>query len=159
MWMILCIFALNKKKIMKLKIINKSKNDLPTHANTGDAGFDLRANIESKVIIKPFERVLIPTGLFMEIPLGYEGQVRSRSGLSLKNGLMVLNSPGTVDSKYRGDVGVILINMSNEEQVIEHGDRIAQMVIAKHETIEFELVERLESTERGEGGFGSTGSS
>jgi len=143
---------------MKVKIINKSKNDLPEYANIGDAGFDLRANLESKVIIKPFERVLIPTGLFMEIPLGYEGQVRSRSGLSLKRGLMVLNSPGTVDSKYRGDVGVILINMSNEEQVIEHGERIAQMVIAKHERVEFELVKELETTERGEGGFGSTGS-
>ncbi len=142
---------------MKIKIINKSNNQLPAYANSGDAGFDLRANLDSPVHIKPLERRLIPTGLFMEIPLGFEGQVRSRSGLSLKRGLVVLNSPGTVDSTYRGEVGVILINLSNQTEVIEHGERVAQMIISKHETIEWEVADFLEKTERGEGGFGSTG--
>lgn len=145
---------------MKLKIVNKSTNENPAYATAGAAGFDLRANLESPVSLNPGERKLIPTGLFMEIPLGYEGQVRPRSGLALKRGLTVLNTPGTVDADYRGEVGVILINKSSEVQVIEHGERIAQMVIAKHETPEIEVVnstEELESTERGAGGFGSTG--
>ena len=143
---------------MKLKIVNKSTNAMPAYATAGAAGFDLRANIE--VTLLPGERKLITTGLFMEIPLGYEGQVRPRSGLTLKRGLTVLNTPGTVDSDYRGDVGVILINLSSEPQRIEVGERIAQMVIAKHETAEIESVEsveELESTDRGTGGFGSTG--
>ena len=145
---------------MKLKIVNKSTNETPAYATAGAAGFDLRANLESPITLKPGERKLIPTGLFMEIPLGYEGQVRPRSGLALKRGLTVLNSPGTVDSDYRGEVGVILINQSGEDQVIEHGERIAQMVIAKHEYPELEIyssIEELEATGRGSGGFGSTG--
>lgn len=145
---------------MKIKIVNKSTNETPAYATAGAAGFDLRANLESPITLKPGERKLIPTGLFMEIPLGYEGQVRTRSGLALKRGLVVLNSPGTVDADYRGEVGVILINQSVDDQVIEHGERVAQMVIAKHETAEIEIansVEELESTERGAGGFGSTG--
>lgn len=145
---------------MKIKIVNKSTNETPAYATAGAAGFDLRANLESPITLKAGERKLIPTGLFMEIPLGYEGQVRTRSGLALKRGLVVLNSPGTVDADYRGEVGVILINQSVDDQVIEHGERVAQMVIAKHETAEIEIansVEELESTERGAGGFGSTG--
>lgn len=145
---------------MKIKIVNKSTNETPAYATAGAAGFDLRANLDAPVTLKPGERKLIPTGLFMEIPLGYEGQVRPRSGLTLKRGLTVLNSPGTVDADYRGEVGVILVNQSSEDQVIEHGERVAQMVIAKHETAEIEVVEsveELESTDRGAGGFGSTG--
>lgn len=145
---------------MKIKIVNKSTNETPAYATAGAAGFDLRANLESPITLTPGERKLIPTGLFMEIPLGYEGQVRTRSGLALKRGLVVLNSPGTVDADYRGEVGVILVNHSVENQVIEHGERVAQMVIAKHETAEIEVVgstDELESTERGAGGFGSTG--
>jgi len=142
---------------MKLKIINKSKNEMPSYATQGAAGFDLRANLDAKIVLGPGEIKLIPTGLFMEIPFGYEGQVRTRSGLALKRGIVVLNSPGTVDSDYRGEVGVILKNDTVVLQTIEHGERIAQMVIAKHETAEIESVEELESTDRGEGGFGSTG--
>lgn len=145
---------------MKIKIVNKSTNETPAYATAGAAGFDLRANLDAPVTLKPGERKLISTGLFMEIPLGYEGQVRTRSGLALKRGLTVLNSPGTVDADYRGEVGVILVNQSSEDQVIEHGERVAQMVIAKHETAEIEVVnsvEELESTDRGAGGFGSTG--
>lgn len=145
---------------MKIKIVNKSTNETPAYATAGAAGFDLRANLNAPITLKPGERKLIPTGLFMEIPLGYEGQVRPRSGLTLKRGLTVLNSPGTVDSDYRGEVGVLLINHSSEDQIIEHAERVAQMVIAKHETVTFEEVateEALVSTERGSGGFGSTG--
>jgi len=145
---------------MKLKIVNKSKNEMPAYATEGSAGFDLRANLDTKIVLGPGEIKLIPTGLFMEIPFGYEGQVRTRSGLALKRGLTVLNSPGTVDSDYRGEVGVILINHTVVLQTIEHGERIAQMVISKHETAWIESVESLEelaSTDRGQGGFGSTG--
>ena len=155
------IYKFFKQKNMKLKIANKSKNEMPTYANPGDAGFDLRANLENPVTIKPGEWKLIPTGLFMKIPDGMEGQIRSRSGMSLKKGLTVLNSPGTIDSSYIGHVQVILINQSQEEQVVEHGERIAQMVFAKHEVAEIEVVsseEQLGKTERGTGGFGSTGS-
>ena len=143
-----------------MKILNKSKNALPAYATNGSAGFDLRANLDSPITLKPGERKLIPTGLFMEIPEGHEGQIRPRSGLAFKRGLTVLNSPGTIDSDYRGEVGVLLINHSSEDQIIEHAERVAQMVIAKHETITFEEVtteEALVSTERGAGGFGSTG--
>lgn len=145
---------------MKLRIVNKSKNEMPAYATAGAAGLDLRANLESPVELQPGERKLIPTGLFMEIPTGYEGQVRPRSGLSLKQGLTVLNTPGTVDSDYRGEVGVILVNLSNEVKTIPHGERIAQIVFAKHERAEIETaesLEELESTDRGAGGFGSTG--
>lgn len=142
---------------MDLKIVNKSKNEMPAYATAGAAGFDLRANIEESITLKNGERKLVPTGLFMAIPVGYEGQVRPRSGLAFKQGLTVLNTPGTIDSDYRGEVGVILINLSGDEQVINPGDRIAQMVFAKHETAIIESVESLDSTERGEGGFGSTG--
>ncbi len=145
---------------MKLKIVNKSKNEMPAYATRGAAGFDLKANLEATVQLNPGERQMISTGLFMEIEEGYEGQVRPRSGLAAKRGLTVLNSPGTIDSDYRGEVKVILINHSPVVQDIEHGERIAQMVFAKYETAEIEsveAVENLESTERGAGGFGSTG--
>jgi dUTP pyrophosphatase len=143
---------------MKIKIVNKSTNETPAYATAGAAGFDLRSNEE--VTLMPGEIKLVPTGLFMEIPLGYEGQVRPRSGLSLKRSVTVLNTPGTVDADYRGEVGVILINHSDKPQRLEKGERVAQMVIAKHETAEIEVVEsveELESTDRGAGGFGSTG--
>jgi len=143
---------------MKIKIVNKSTNETPAYATAGAAGFDLRSNEE--VTLMPGEIKLVPTGLFMEIPLGYEGQVRPRSGLSLKRGVTVLNTPGTVDADYRGEVGVILINHSDKPQRLEKGERVAQMVIAKHETAEIEVVEsveELETTDRGAGGFGSTG--
>lgn len=145
---------------MKLKIVNKSTNEIPTYATAGAAGFDLRANLTEEITLLPLERKVIPTGLFMEIPVGFEGQVRPRSGLAFKQGLTVLNSPGTIDSDYRGEIGIILINLSNEPKTIPHGERIAQMVFAKHEVAEPEKVESLdalESTDRGAGGFGSTG--
>lgn len=145
---------------MKLKIVNKSTNEIPAYATEGAAGFDLRANIESPIILKPGERQLIPTGLFMEIPVGFEGQVRPRSGLAFKKGLTVLNTPGTIDSDYRGEVKVILVNLSSEEQTVDIAERVAQMVIAKYEKVDIEpanSVEEFESTERGAGGFGSTG--
>lgn len=142
---------------MLIKIINKSKNPLPSYSTAHAAGMDLRANLDQAVVLKPLERTLIPTGLFIEIPVGYEAQVRPRSGLALKKGITVLNSPGTIDADYRGEVGIILINLSNEEFVIEHGERICQMVIARHETAEWEPVEVLAETDRGAGGFGHTG--
>lgn len=142
---------------MKVKIINRSKNPLPEYSTALSAGMDLRANLEEPINLKPLERILVPTGLFIELPMGYEAQVRPRSGLALKKGITVLNSPGTIDADYRGEIGVILINLSSEEFKIEHGERICQMVIAKHETIGWELVEILEETARGAGGFGHTG--
>ncbi len=142
---------------MQIKIINKSKNPLPSYSTIHSAGMDLRANLDEAVVLKPLERTLIPTGLFIELPEGYEAQVRPRSGLALKKGITVLNSPGTIDADYRGEVGVILINLSNEEFVVEHGERICQMVIAKHETISWESVEILAESDRGAGGFGHTG--
>lgn len=142
---------------MNIKIINKSKNPLPAYATPLSAGMDLRANLEESVTLNPMERKLIPTGLFIELPQGYEAQIRPRSGLALKKGITVLNTPGTIDADYRGEIGVILINLSNEPFVIESGERICQMVIAKHETAEFIEVDELSSTERGEGGFGHTG--
>lgn len=142
---------------MKIKIVNKSNHPLPHYGTEAAAGVDLRANIETPITLKPLERTLVKTGLFIELPVGYEAQVRPRSGLAYKNGITVLNSPGTIDADYRGEVGVILVNLSNEPFVIENGERIAQLVIAKHEQAEWELVEELAETERGAGGFGSTG--
>jgi dUTP pyrophosphatase len=142
---------------MEIKIVNKSKNELPAYSTIHSAGMDLRANLIEPVVLKPLERKLIPTGLFIELPVGYEAQIRPRSGLALKKGITVLNSPGTIDADYRGEICVILINLSGEEFVIENGERICQMVVASHETVEWQLVEKLEETKRGEGGFGHTG--
>lgn len=142
---------------MKVQVINKSKWTLPQYATINSTGLDLRANVEESIVLKPLERKLIPTGLFMSLPVGYEGQVRPRSGLAIKKGITVLNSPGTIDADYRGEVGVILINLSNEDFVIEPGERIAQLVIAKYERAEWEPVEVLDETERGAEGFGHSG--
>jgi dUTP pyrophosphatase len=142
---------------MEIKIVNKSQNELPAYSTIHSAGMDLRANLIEPVVLKPLERKLIPTGLFIELPVGYEAQIRPRSGLALKKGITVLNSPGTIDADYRGEICVILINLSGEEFVIENGERICQMVVASHETVEWQLVEKLEETKRGEGGFGHTG--
>lgn len=142
---------------MILKIINKSTNPLPKYESAQAAGMDIRCNIAEAVTLQPMERKLIPTGLFIELPVGYEAQIRPRSGLALKRGLTVLNTPGTIDADYRGEVGVILINLSGEPQTIEPGERICQMVIAKHETPEVIEVNELSETERGAGGFGHSG--
>ena len=142
---------------MKVKVINKSKHALPEYKTALSAGMDLTANINEPIELKPLERRLIPTGLFIELPAGYEAQVRPRSGMALKYGLTCLNSPGTIDADYRGEIGVIIANVSNDAYTIEDGERIAQLVIAKHETISWEEVAVLDETERGEGGFGSTG--
>ena len=141
---------------MKINIINKSQHTLPSYETIASAGMDLRANLTQPIVIEPMDRALIPTGLFMELPIGYEAQVRPRSGLALKKGITCLNSPGTIDADYRGEVGVILANLSKETFVVENGERIAQMVIAKHERAEWVAVEELSTTERGAGGFGST---
>lgn len=141
----------------KVQIINRGHHDLPTYATALSAGMDLRANISEPIVLKPLERCLVPTGLYMALPEGYEAQVRPRSGLALKKGITVLNSPGTIDADYRGEVGVILVNLSAEDFIIEDGERIAQMVIARHEKVEWETVEVLTDTERGAGGFGHTG--
>ena len=142
---------------MKIKVVNKSKHPLPHYATTQSAGMDLRANLDEPIILKPLDRALVKTGIFMELPMGYEAQVRPRSGLAFKKGITVLNTPGTIDADYRGEVGVILVNLSNEDFVVEDGERVAQMVIAKHEQPYWEEVEELIETERGAGGFGSTG--
>ena len=142
---------------MKINIINKSSNVLPHYETIASAGMDLRAHLENDIVLSPMERVIIPTGLFMELPVGYEAQVRPRSGLAAKHGLTVLNSPGTVDADYRGEIGVILVNLSNTAFTIKNGERIAQMVIAKHDRAEWEEVQSLSDTSRGAGGFGSTG--
>ncbi len=142
---------------MKVQIINKSKHALPSYETIASAGMDLKANIEENIVIKPLERKLIPTGLFMAVPVGYEAQVRPRSGLALKKGITCLNSPGTIDADYRGEIGIILANVSNEDFIVEDGMRVAQMVIAKHERAEWEEVITLDETQRGTGGFGSTG--
>lgn len=141
----------------KIEIINRGHHELPTYATVLSAGMDLRANITESIVLKPLERCLVPTGLYMALPEGYEAQVRPRSGLALKRGITVLNSPGTIDADYRGEVGVILVNLSNEDFVIEDGERIAQMVIARYEQVEWKSVEVLTETERGAGGFGHTG--
>lgn len=142
---------------MKIKIINKSKHELPGYATGAAAGMDLRANIEAPVVLRSLERTLVATGLFIELPPGYEAQIRPRSGLAFKNGLTVLNSPGTIDADYRGEIKVILVNLSNEDFTISDGERVAQMVIAKHEQAEWVEVQELTETERNAGGFGHTG--
>lgn len=142
---------------MKIKIVNKSRHQLPHYSTAFSAGMDLRAHLEVPEVLKPFERKLIPTGLYIELPEGYEAQIRPRSGLALKHGLTVLNTPGTIDADYRGEICVILINLSDKEFIIEDGERICQMVIAKHEKVDWEAVEVLSETKRGEGGFGHTG--
>jgi dUTP pyrophosphatase len=142
---------------MQVKIVNISNNPLPAYETLGAAGMDLRAYIPNTLIINPMERIAVPTGLFIELPIGFEAQVRPRSGLALKHGISVPNTPGTIDSDYRGEIKVILINLSNEPFKIESGDRIAQMVIQKYESISWEKVEQLSDSERGAGGFGSTG--
>ena len=142
---------------MKINIINKSSHDLPSYETIASAGMDLRAHIEQDIILKPLERSIIPTGLFMALPVGYEAQVRPRSGLAAKYGLTVLNSPGTIDADYRGEIGVILVNLSNADFTIKNGERVAQMVIAKHERAKWSPVQSLSETSRGAGGFGSTG--
>jgi len=143
--------------MIRVNIINKSKHALPAYATPQSAGMDLRANISEAITLKPLERRLIPTGLFIELPVGYEAQIRPRSGLALKKGITVLNTPGTIDADYRGEIGVILINLSSEDFVIEDGERICQMVIAQHAQAEWVEVEVLGETERGAGGFGHTG--
>lgn len=142
---------------MRIKIINKSKHPLPQYSTEASSGMDLRANLENDVLLKPLERIMVPTGLFLEIPDGYEAQIRPRSGLAIKNGITILNSPGTIDADYRGEVCIILVNLSKENFVIKDGERICQMVISKHEKAEWISVENLLDTERGIGGFGHTG--
>lgn len=142
---------------VQINIVNTSSNPLPAYATAGSAGMDLRANLEERLILQSFERKLIPTGLFIELPNGYEAQIRPRSGMALKQGITCLNSPGTVDSDYRGELKIILINLSDTEQVINHGDRIAQMIVAKTERAELQVVEQLNASQRGDGGFGHTG--
>lgn len=142
---------------MTIKIINRSTHELPGYETDSSAGMDLRANLTEVVTLKPLERTIVKTGLFIELPKGYEAQVRPRSGLAAKKGITVLNSPGTIDADYRGEIGVILVNLSNEEFTIENGERIAQLIISKHERASWEEVEVLEETQRGAGGFGSTG--
>ncbi|WP_288317481.1 dUTP diphosphatase [Xylanibacter caecicola] len=143
--------------MIQVKVINKGHQPLPAYATEQSAGMDLRANINDAVVLHPMERRLIPTGLHIALPAGYEAQVRPRSGLALKHGITVLNSPGTIDADYRGEIGVLLINLSSEDFVVNDGERIAQMVIARHEQADFTLVEELDVTERGEGGYGHTG--
>lgn len=143
---------------MKIEIINKSPHALPSYQTNGSAGMDLRAHLEKDIVLKPLERSIIPTGLFMALPLGYEAQVRPRSGLAAKYGLTVLNSPGTIDADYRGEIGVILVNISNTDFTVKNGERVAQLVISKHARGEWVSVQNLSDTSRGSGGFGSTGS-
>ena len=142
---------------MEVKIINRSKHQLPSYATALSAGMDLRANLDTPIVLQPLEKTLVPTGLFMALPQGYEAQVRPRSGLAIKKGITVLNSPGTIDADYRGEVCVILVNLSNEPFTITDGERIAQMVIARHEQVEWCECEMLDETDRGAGGFGHTG--
>lgn len=143
--------------MITVKVVNQSKHPLPEYATDHSAGMDLRANINEPIVLKPLERTLVPTGLFIELPQGHEAQIRPRSGLAFKHGLTVLNSPGTIDADYRGEVKVLLVNLSNADFTIQDGERIAQMVIARHETIEWYAVMQLEETKRGAGGFGHTG--
>lgn len=142
---------------MKIKIINKSKHALPLYATPLSAGLDLRANLDTPITLQPLQRCLVPTGLYMALPAGYEAQVRPRSGLAIKKGITVLNSPGTIDADYRGEICIILVNLSDQPFVIEDGERVAQMVIARHEQAEWEETDSLDETERGEGGFGHSG--
>jgi dUTP pyrophosphatase len=142
---------------MKINIVNKSKHQLPGYETVFSAGMDLRSNLQSNIILKPLERILVPTGLFIELPKGFEAQIRPRSGLALKKGITVLNTPGTIDADYRGEIGIILVNLSNEEYIVKDGERICQMIISKHETVIWEEVMELNVTDRGSGGFGHTG--
>lgn len=142
---------------MKIKVINRSNHTLPHYETSASAGMDLRANLATSIILAPLDRAIVPTGIFIELPIGVEAQVRPRSGLAAKKGITVLNAPGTIDADYRGEIGVILVNLSNDPYTIENGERIAQMVIASHEQGQWEEVSELSSTHRGEGGFGSTG--
>jgi len=150
-------FNLLKIKSVNVKVINKSKHELPAYQTPLSAGLDLRAELNESVVLKPLERALIPTGLFIELPAGYEAQIRPRSGLAFKNGLTVLNSPGTIDADYRGEIKVLLVNLSNEAFTVQDGERVAQMVVTKHEQITWKISEELSETERGAGGYGSTG--
>ena len=143
--------------MIQVKIVNEGKQQLPQYATAGSAGMDLRAYIDKPIVLKPLERKLIPTGLKIALPVGYEAQIRPRSGLAIKYGVTVLNSPGTIDADYRGEVCVILVNLSNVDFVVNPSERIAQMVVAKHEQVDFQIVETLDETERGDGGFGHTG--
>lgn len=142
---------------MVVNVINTSKHSLPAYETIHSAGLDLRANIDSDIVLEPFRRVLVPTGLYIELPVGFEAQIRPRSGLALKHGITVLNSPGTIDADYRGEIKILLINLSNEAFTIKDSERIAQMVVSKHERIEWKLVDKLSDTERGAGGYGHTG--
>jgi len=142
---------------LSVKIVNNSKHSTPEYATENAAGMDLRANLEASIVLKPLERTLVPTGLFIELPVGTEAQIRPRSGLAFKNGVTVLNSPGTIDADYRGEIKVLLVNLSGQDFSINDGERVAQMVVAKHEQVKFDVVEQLEETERNAGGFGSTG--
>ncbi|WP_335966951.1 dUTP diphosphatase [Galbibacter sp. PAP.153] len=142
---------------MKVKIVNKSQHKAPHYETEASAGMDIRANIEASITLKPLERAIVKTGLFIELPAGFEAQVRPRSGLAAKKGVTVLNAPGTIDADYRGEIGVILVNLSNEDFVVENGERVAQLIIARHEHIQWEEVNELSETVRGAGGFGSTG--
>jgi len=142
---------------MEIKIINKSSHTLPAYETAHAAGMDLRASLTEEIIIKPLQRSLIPTGLFIELPVGYEAQIRPRSGLAYKHGITVLNSPGTIDADYRGEIKVLLVNLSDTEFKVSNGERIAQMVVAKHETVVWQLTDELNATDRGEGGYGHTG--
>lgn len=143
--------------MVRVKIVNKSHHSLPQYSTSSSAGMDLRANIDAPILLKPMQRVLVPTGLFMALPEGYEAQVRPRSGLALKHGITVLNTPGTIDADYRGEIGVILMNFGQEDFLIQDGERIAQMVVSKYEKVDFLDVELLDETERGSGGFGHSG--
>lgn len=142
---------------MKIKIVNKSRHPLPEYATVSAAGMDLRANLEEAVVLKPLERTLVPTGIYIQLPDGYEAQIRPRSGLAIKHGIGIVNAPGTIDADYRGEIRVILVNLSNEDFTIQDGERICQMVIAEHARVEWEPVDSLDETERGAGGFGHTG--
>ena len=150
-------FAKLNDKTMKVQIINKSKHSLPQYATSSSAGMDLRANLDNPIVLQPLQRCLVPSGLYIALPEGFEAQIRPRSGLALKKGITLLNTPGTIDADYRGEIGVIVINLSAEDFIIEDGERIAQMVIARYEQAEWQEVEVLEDTERGAGGFGHTG--
>ena len=143
--------------MIKIKVVNKGRQQLPAYATSQSAGMDLRANIDTPISLRPMERRIIPTGLYIALPPGFEAQVRPRSGLALKHGITVLNSPGTIDADYRGEIGVLLVNLSTDDFIITEGERIAQMVIARHEQGEFELTDELDDTERGAGGYGHTG--
>ena len=143
--------------VMKVKIVNNSNNKLPAYSTEYSAGMDIHAFLDKPIILKPFQRKIIPTGLFIELPKGYEAQIRPRSGLAINHGVTILNTPGTIDSDYRGEIGIILINLSDEEFVINNGDRICQMIISRHEKIYWENVEKVNKTRRGKGGFGHTG--